>query len=358
MCPAVTEKNFAQPPRLIYTGGTIGCAGTPFRPLPGPEFRALCERAGIAGACRWEWTASALDSAEMGPADWLALARHVLADEAPVVLLHGTDTMAWTAAALAFLLTGISADGRPTGRRAAPVVLTGAQRPIFPTAGLPDPASDGPANIAEALAAAADPAPGVRIAFGGRILSGPRALKTATLEDAAFAMPNEAADLEPLLSLRRAALGAQTEALSAHLGRRAVICLPAVPGAGAVTGALLDAAMDRLGNALGAVHLLGFGLGTLPRDPALVGALGRAAEEGVLVALGSQVLSGPVDPATYGAGAWALAHGVVPTGDMIAPAVQAKLHLILALASVHGWALEDCRRVLAAPLAGESSAAG
>src|SRR5690348_2283890 len=64
-----------------------------------------------------------LDSSDIGPEEWSALAEEVAAARAyadGVVIIHGTDTMAYTASALSFALSGLD----------RPVVLTGSQRPL------------------------------------------------------------------------------------------------------------------------------------------------------------------------------------------------------------------------------------
>jgi L-asparaginase len=94
---------------LIYTGGTIGSAGEPLNPLPATEFDVLWQRHVAPNldpelALDWQWLEPALDSNDIVPSDWGRLARMVLetGDSDAAVLLHGTDTMAWTAAALAY----------------------------------------------------------------------------------------------------------------------------------------------------------------------------------------------------------------------------------------------------------------
>ena len=83
-----------------------------------------------------------IDSSTMGPSDWIAIADAII-EHAPghagVVVLHGTDTMAYTASALSFLLEGIE----------VPIVITGAQRPVTELR------SDGRENLVTAMAIAA-----------------------------------------------------------------------------------------------------------------------------------------------------------------------------------------------------------
>ncbi|MEO0622589.1 MAG: asparaginase domain-containing protein [Pseudomonadota bacterium] len=344
------------PVRVLYTGGTIGCSGTPFSPMPGAQFQELCASNGLGTDCAWEWTDTALDSAEVGPRDWAGLALRVLADDRPVVVLHGTDTMAWSAAALALLTTLLTPDGVPVARRSAPVVFTGAQRPLFPSGAERDPGSDGAANLRAALVEATRPVPGVRIAFGGQIINGARAVKQSTLEDCAFSSPNGADVSPPLPAATSEPLRDAVVALEPHMGARQVFPVPLMPGGGRQAAESIALAMDALGPRLGAVHLLGFGLGTVPGREPLTPVLARAADLDIIVALGTQVHKGPVEPAHYGAGAWTGPLGVLPAGDMTVPATQAKLHLSLALATIHGWKTGTSHNFMEQSIAGERSA--
>jgi L-asparaginase len=107
-----------------------------------------------------------VDSGDMQPQRWVDIARAVhgaIADEAfdGVVVVHGTDTMAYSASALALML----------GPLPRPVVLTGAQRPLS------EPRTDARANLVDAVLAATLPVPEVSIVFASRVLRGVRSMK-------------------------------------------------------------------------------------------------------------------------------------------------------------------------------------
>src|SRR5262245_48188383 len=127
---------------VLYTGGTIGMAGRPLAPMPAERLAALLH--GMPGFdppwltlhplgrgdVRIQYTLDAfehpIDSSSMTPQDWVKIARRVLdhyTEHDGFVVLHGTDTMAWTTSALAFLLEGL----------AKPVVVTGSQVPLTQT---------------------------------------------------------------------------------------------------------------------------------------------------------------------------------------------------------------------------------
>lgn len=368
--------NFSEAPHtLLYTGGTIGAAGVPLTPLPAAEFRVRVDAAGLLGDAWWDATARPIDSTDATPADWATIARHVLAAPGAVTILHGTDTMAWTAAALGFLLTEIDPEGKPRARHGAPVIFTGSQRPLFGPGeganGVAD-GSDAPANLALARNAANDAQRdgrrGVWLAFGGQVLPGTRALKADTLADAAFEAPLEPVDtpasapasvptaLMELPAAQPGGLARQLDEVAPFLGRRMVLSVTAAPNAPHHHAAVLSGAITALGPSLGAILLLGYGLGNMPGQAALAPILSAAAERGVLIAAGSQVPRGPVWPTLYAAGHWLRALGAVPAGDMTAAAMHAKLHVVLALAAARGWDGERARAVLTTPLAGEMSA--
>jgi L-asparaginase len=114
-----------------------------------------------------------LDSSNIEPEDWRLVARAVCEsfDEFDgTIILHGTDTMAYTASALAFML-------RNPGR---PVILTGSQIPDA------DPCSDSRSNLAVAVAAVANGINGVTVSFCNKIINGTRAAKSSSSDMDAF----------------------------------------------------------------------------------------------------------------------------------------------------------------------------
>ncbi len=160
---------------LLATGGTIASLRSQNGLIPamhGEEILRLSPRLHEFGdiTARDVFT---LDSSNIQPEEWQVLAKAVLdaletADG--VVITHGTDTMAYTASALSFMLQGIQ----------KPVVLTGSQLP------LQYPFSDAPINLEEAFSVAAHAAPGVYIAFHHKVVYGTRAVKMRTLSYDAF----------------------------------------------------------------------------------------------------------------------------------------------------------------------------
>ncbi len=170
---------------IVYTGGTFGMDPSPLKiPDLSPELlrkRILTHVPELEKLARCEVdVAMNRDSAHVGPSDWIALAdrvRKAWKKYDGVVILHGTDTLAYTASALSFLL-------RPCLK---PVILTGAQRPLAAIR------TDARSNLISAVEIAAQArasvAKQVSIYFDDRLLQGNRARKRSALEFAAFECP-------------------------------------------------------------------------------------------------------------------------------------------------------------------------
>src|SRR2546430_14643023 len=169
---------------VSYTGGTIGMKATRkgYAPAPGslrrqmeqmpePRHRSMPEF----GIHEYD---PLLDSSNMTPAEWLKIARDIAAEYDHYdgfVVLHGTDTMAYTTSALPFLLSGL----------AKPVIVTGSQIPLCEVR------NDARENlITSLLIAASYDVPEVCLYFGGRLLRGCRATKVSADGFAAFDSPN------------------------------------------------------------------------------------------------------------------------------------------------------------------------
>ena len=349
--------------RLIYTGGTIGCDGDPLAPLPADTFRARWARhvaPALGGTAEpaWQSLEPPLDSSEMTPAAWGRVARLVLEaaaeGEAPLVL-HGTDTMAWTASALAFLLTLYNAGGTPAGRLATPVVLTGAQRPLFEGDG-PREGTDALENLRAAFNAFALGRAEIMVAFGGLTLRGARVMKMSTRDDRAFSCPRGSTPAPALDPAEPAALMTQLDRLAPHLGAKAVVTVTPGPTEPALLAASIAGMVEKLGESLGAIHLNGYGIGNFSARAELAPLLRDLRGRGVALVAGSQVPHGDVAPGAYGPGRWLVDCGALPAADMTAAAVHTKLQIALALAAAHGWGLADIERFFATPVAGERRA--
>lgn len=261
-----------------------------------------------------------LDSADMAPADWVRIAAAIAArydDYAGFVVVHGTDTMAYTASALSFLLPNLS----------KPVILTGSQLSLEHVR------SDGREHVITAILLAGTlDVPEVCIYFASRLLRGNRAQKIHNNEFMAFSSGN----LPPL-----AVVGARVE-VARHLvrppgsGRATPIALPCRPEVAAVRlfpG--IDARMmtQLLAPPMRGVVLETYGVGNAPsRDPELLASVSAAtaAPREVVVVNCSQCHGGSVRQDLYSTGAALARCGVVSGHDMTPEAALTKLYCLLA----------------------------
>jgi len=338
---------------MIYAGGTLGMLATPRGLVPGGEIEARLRHALAAlpparqaslPAFEVLETARPIDSSSATPADWQHLAALVAKhyrQYAGIVILHGTDTLAWTASSLAFQLLGLD--------RA--VVLTGAMQPLEADG------SDAASNVADALCFALSPGlQEVAVCFAGRLLRGCRTRKWQTHAPDAFASPNQpllgervdqAVVLYPGRGLADHQRGAPRFELADYAtAGESVVRLVLWPGLQAwqLAAWLLD---DRVRGAVLEV----WGGGNLPEDPALAGVLARASGEGKLLAALTQCPRGGVAIGHYAAGQGLADAEVLSADDMTPEAAFTKLVHLLALP----LAQSERRARFLTPLAGERS---
>lgn len=263
-----------------------------------------------------------LDSADMRPADWLRMADRIAANYEAFdgfVILHGTDTMAYTASALPFMLRGL----------AKPVILTGAQIPLGSVR------SDARDNVVTSLAIAArGDVPEVCVYFAEKLMRGCRTVKVNADGLDAFASPNYPPLGEAGIDIRiRHELvrkpGAQLEALHVQpLDGPVVGALRLFPG---ISARMLD---NILRPPLQGLVLETYGVGNGPsRDPELLAVLRRATQgpDPIVVVATSQCVRGTVDLGEYKTGAVLRDAGVRSGRDMTSEAALAKLYYLIRL---------------------------
>lgn len=250
-----------------------------------------------------------MDSANMQPVHWLTLAREVhaaIGQYDGIVIVHGTDTMAYTASALALLL----------GPLPRPVVLTGAQRPLI------EARTDARQNLVDAALVATLAVPEVAIVMGSRVLRGTRATKRDAWSLDAFDSPNCAPLVDLGIGVELAGHVRAPQDLAAFDDRleSKVLAVRVFPGLDPdlVTGAI------RVG--VKALVLTAYGTGTLPMlDGSLLPALEEARARGVPVLVVSQCHRGFVELDQYEGGAAAARVGAISGGEMTVEAAVAKM---------------------------------
>ena len=171
---------------MLGTGGTIACVPSADGLVPaldGPAMIRLVPELEEVCAIETKQILN-LDSSNLAPEHWRSIAEAVAANYTSYdgfVITHGTDTMAYTAAALSQMLCNCQ----------KPVVLTGAQLPIQAED------SDAPNNIYHAFLAATSPLKGVALVFGDLVIHGAHAKKLYTQDFNGFASINR----EPLATI-------------------------------------------------------------------------------------------------------------------------------------------------------------
>ena len=315
---------------VLYTGGTIGMQASANGLAPASGFEARM-REQFADqplpAWRFQEMTPLIDSANMTPAYWQRLRTAVIdaVDQGcdGVLILHGTDTLAYSAAAMSFQLLGLP----------APVVFTGSMLP----AGVPD--SDAWENVNGALQAlGAGLAPGVHLHFHGALMAPTRCAKIRSF------------GRNPFAALNRQGGAARAEALPLALDYRQpkalanVGVLPLVPGIGA---AQLDAL---IASGIQALILECFGSGTGPSDNLeFLASLQCAKDQDVVVVAITQCHEGGVELDVYEAGSRLRGVGVLSGGGMTREAAFGKLHALLGA----GVGADEVRRLVELDLCGE-----
>ena len=326
---------------VTYTGGTIGMVDSPRGLVPGadPENRldaALKEAGRSIGGISLTALSPLIDSSDATPESWQRIidGLRASASEADAfVILHGTDTMAYTSAALSYALTDLS----------APVVVTGSQLPLGELG------TDAAANVTGALkAATSGRLSGVALFFGHRLLAGNRVTKSSSWAFTGFESPNAA----PLATTgapwqwapcTRGGAGWKD---AAPYARHDVVVVDLVPG---ITAARLEALLTPLPEA---VILRAFGVGNVPsQEPGLTDVVERVIDAGTAVIVTSQCHESEVLLGHYEAGDALARSGAVGSRDMTLEAAYAKVQFLLS----QGLTGDDLAGWMGRSIAGELS---
>lgn len=273
------------------------------------------------------------DSSDISPSDWVSIAKALdknRDDYDAFIITHGTDTMAFTATALSFMLRGFG----------KPIIITGAQRPLI------DPRSDGPRNLVHSAQIAIEgKIKEVGIFFDSYVFRGNRARKISALSFEAFSSPN----YPPL----------------AHVGVKVdyskYLEIPQVPYtphmaldtsvfAFSVFPGMNAAPLKPLLKQYKAVVLQAFGPGDIPtQDTNLVDLIGELSADGIHVIIASQSANGEVDLSLYQAGRAARTAGAISSLDMTWEAAVIKSMYLLG----QNLGAEDFREMFGKNLCGE-----
>ncbi|WP_353334420.1 asparaginase [Bacteroides sedimenti] len=332
---------------LIYTGGTIGMIQNPETgALENFNFNHLLKH--VPELKKFNYHISTyqfeppIDSSDMEPQAWAKLVKIIsynydLYDG--FVILHGTDTMAFTASALSFMLENLS----------KPVILTGSQLPIGMLR------TDGKENLITAIEIAAAKidgkaaVPEVCIFFENHLMRGNRTSKINAENFNAFRSfnypPLAKAGIHIKYEPSRILKPDEGLPLKPHyLFDTNVVILNLFPG---IQESIVSAVLNAPG--LKAVVLKTFGSGNAPQKEWFIQALKDATSRGIIIVNVTQCTSGAVQMERYGTGLQLLQAGVISGYDSTLECAITKLMFLLG----HGFSNKEIRFRMTKSLAGE-----
>ncbi|MCM2680804.1 asparaginase [Echinimonas agarilytica] len=307
---------------VAYTGGTIGMRRSSggYVPTPGhlveslaamPEFHR--DEMPLFEIHEYD---DLIDSSDMAPTDWQRIADDVQANYDRFdgfVVLHGTDTMAFTAAALSFMLTNLT----------KPVIVTGSQIPLAELR------SDGQINLLNSLYLAANyPVAEVCLFFNNQLFRGNRSSKVNADGFDAFASPNYPSLIDVGIDIR-----VNAGLISHHTGQEPLNVQTITPQPiGLIRlypGIMPELVNNIIRQPVKAIIMQSYGVGNGPSSGALLNVFKEADEQGIVVVNATQCLKGRVNMAGYATGNKIAETGAVSGMDMTIEAVLTKLHFLL-----------------------------
>ncbi len=302
---------------IINTGGTLSSVARQHGLAPGLTTDSMLKElhivAGEAELSTLEF--SSLDSANIFPEDWAELARLISENRKRadgIVVIHGTDTLAYTSSMLSFMLQNIQ----------IPVVITGSQLSIS------NPVADAMENLRCAIYMAQSRCPGVFVAFNRKVMLGCRASKVRSLSFDAF----DSINCENVATISSIGMKINKHVLPKRSGVfrlqnrycQEVAVLKLFPG---MHREVLKMYVD---NGYKAVYIEAFGLGGMPflrHD--FIGEIRTLTEQGIPVLVGTQCRFEGSSLSVYETGRNALDAGVLQAYDMTSEAAVTKLMWVL-----------------------------
>ena len=309
---------------IIYTGGTIGMKRTDggYAPTKGYLTEAIREIPDLHSPSMPKWELfemdPLLDSSDMTVVEWNAIGKKIYENYHAYdgfVILHGTDTMAYTASALSFMLKGLS----------KPVILTGSQIPLSEIR------SDGRDNLITSLLIAGEGVVReVALYFSGKLLRGNRATKMNADDLVAFSSPNFPPLAEAGITIKynySVIKPTESEAISfIPLSEIPIGVIKVFPG---IQFSLFESIMT---DKLSGIVLETFGAGNIPGGGGkLIPIIKKAFSSGSIVVVCSQCPGGTVTLGAYKTSSSLKEAGAVSGKDMTTEAAVAKLYYLFSL---------------------------
>jgi L-asparaginase len=323
---------------IIYTGGTIGSLpkdredpSSPLEPAPLeeiirvlPNYNSRDRKIFLSkewvriGTYSWP---KPLDSSNISLNDWIEMARVIKANYEEYegfVILHGTDTLAYTASALSFMLENLN----------KPVIITGSQLPVARTR------SDAIQNIVTAIEIAAAKTlggtvvPEVTVFFRDNLFRGCRTAKLSASSFGGFSSPNypPVAEVGEYIKVTNATVARDSN----HVLRIVDTLEPKIASMDIFPGMSTDLLRNILCNTgLRGVVLQTFGTGNAPSTPEFLEVISDAVKNGTLIVDITQCRSGEVELGLYDVSAGLLSRGVVSGMDMTPEAALTKMFVVL-----------------------------
>ena len=328
---------------IIYTGGTIGMVSTDHGYAPKKDYLSvlLNEIHQLKSAALPYWYViefdPLLDSSNVALDEWNKIGREIASryDEYDgFVVLHGTDTMSYTASALSFMLEGLD----------KPVVFTGAQIPLCELR------SDGRDNLINSIIIAGEgEVREVCVYFGGRLLRANRSTKISSEELQAFDSPDYPHLAEVGIDIRydASALTIPSKPKTFHLTELKPVPVGVLK---IFPGFQFDLFEGMINSNLKAVVLEAFGSGNIPtNNRAFVDGIRKSAEYGTIITVTSQCQRGGTTLGTYATSNDLVQSGAISASDMTTEAAIAKLYYLFSC----GYDTERVKLLMETNLRGE-----